>query len=77
MSQFCLSSHQKEQNHLSQGSQQGGQDRMVYTGLPYWEYPYLPLQPWRRISREGVTCQPTHPITFFLTRLDQAATCYL
>ena len=37
MSQFHLSSHQKKQNHLSRGSQQGGQDGMVYTGLPYQE----------------------------------------
>ena len=27
---------------------------MVYTRLSYQEYPYLPLQPWRRTSREGV-----------------------
>ena len=51
MSQFHLSNYQKKQNCLSLGSKQGGQDGMVYTRLPCWEYPYLPLQPWRRISR--------------------------
>ena len=77
MSQFHLSNHQKKENHPSQGSEQEGQDGMVYTGLPYQEYPYPPLQPWRRTSREGITCQPTHPITYSPARLDWAAACYL
>ena len=47
-SQFHLNNHQKKQNHLSWGSKQGGQDGMVYTRLPHWEYPYPLLQPWRR-----------------------------
>ena len=51
MSQFHLSNHQKKQNLLSWGSKQGGQDGMFYPRLPYWEYPYPPLQPWKRTSR--------------------------
>ena len=70
MSQFHLSNHQKKQTHLSRGSKQGGQGRMVYTGLPYWEYPYPLLQPWSRTSREGITHQPTHPITYSPARLN-------
>ena len=50
MSQFHLSNHQKKQNCLSWVSKQGGQDRMVYTRLSYWEYPYPLLQTWRRTS---------------------------
>ena len=75
-SQFHLSSHQEKQNHLSWRSPQGGQDGMVYTRLPHQEYPYPPLQPWRRTSGKGVTCQPAHPITNSPTRLNWAATCY-
>ena len=76
MSQFHLSNHQKKQNCLSQGSKQGGQDGMVYTGLPYQEYSYPPLQPWRRTSGEGITHQTTYPVTYSPARLDWAATCY-
>ena len=75
-SQFHLSNHKEKQNHSSWGSKQGGQDRMVYTWLSYWEYPYSPLQPWRRTSGEGITCQPTHPIAYCPARLDWEATYY-
>ena len=46
----CSNQHRKQNRHIS-GSKQGGQGRMVYTRLSYWENPYLLLQPWRRTSR--------------------------
>ena len=74
MSQFHLSSLQEEYNCLSWEFWQGSQDGMVYPRLPCWEYPCPPLQPWGRTSREGVTCQPTQPITYSFAKFNWTAT---
>ena len=56
---------------LTRKSRQNGLPR-----LPCQEYPYLPLQPWGRTSREGITCQPAQPITYSSAKLDWAVACF-